>query len=62
MMQDMFSKRMSEEAAVCAAALGVHGMAVYWNVSSTASTLLVFTALGIYLTLRLLRVIGLPRE
>lgn len=54
--------RMSEEGLVSGAALLIQGYAIYARVSSTFTTLLLFAALGTYLTLRLLRSFGLPKD
>jgi len=54
--------RISEEGIVCASALFVQGIGIYTRAADLSTTLLLFLALGSYLTLRLLRVFDLPKD
>jgi hypothetical protein len=54
--------RISEEGIVCASALFIQGIGIYTRAADRSTTLLLFAALGSYLTLRLLRVFGLPKD
>lgn len=54
--------KVSEEARVSLLVLVVQGAAIWTGRDGVALRMLLFAALGGYLTLRLLRAIGLPKE
>ena len=55
-------EKTSEEGLICLSALIVQGVAIYKGQTDALTTFLLFAALGSYLTLRLLRILGFPKD